>query len=509
MTQTRGILRDVFLKIIGLGHAKYIQEDVHRMNFFKNVNKWFYAFVIAVVLLIAAVVVAVVLGVGSQGQVPEATPPAEGVETGIYYYDLEMGELQLALSGGNKFSLTGPGYNTSGEYTVNGSEITLDFFKDEEGTATATLDGETLTLTLGDAVMTFKKKVSFTVSYNTNGGGVVKDAYVVNGRTAPKPADPEKDGFVFLGWYADEGLKTPFDFAATLITADTMLYARWVEVVPGTPEYTVHFELGYEGAEAMDDATTIGGKVYNIVPPTREGYVFNGWFTSAYGDGSKLTAEFTEDTVLTADTTVYAVWSAEGAKLPSPKVTVTATSVKWNAVVGASAYKLKVTAPDGSVLYEETLGATTKNVDFSQFSAGDYVIEVYAVSNKTENNSDPAARYYRNKALDQVTGFTVIDGTLIFNSVKNAERYLITIVCGNEGHVHTDYDNGKSTNYYFGNCTMRKGGILFTVTAVAEGYAESVSATFAYERALEPVSGLTYDKASDAFVWNPVANAIY
>ena len=326
------------------------------MNFFKNVNKWFYAFAIATVLLIAAVVVAVVLGVGSQGKVPDSTPPTEGAETGIYYYDLEMGELQLALSGGNKFSLTGPGYNTSGEYTVNGTEITLDFIKDEEGTATAILDGDTLVLTLGDSVMTFLKKVSFTVSYNTNGGGVVGDAYVVNGKPAPKPADPEKDGFIFLGWYADEGLKTPFDFAATLIKADTMLYARWAEVVPGAPEYTVHFDLGYEGANALPDATTIGGKLYGLTTPTREGYVFGGWFTSMYGDGEKLTAEFTEETVLTSDVTLYAVWSAEGSKLPAPKVTVTATSVKWNSVVGAASYKLKITAPDGNVLFEETLG---------------------------------------------------------------------------------------------------------------------------------------------------------
>ena len=124
----------------------------------KNVNKWFYAFLGTVIALIIAIVIAIVLGVAPRNETPPVSQPSEGVETGIYYYDLEMGELQLSLNSGNKFSLTGPGYNTSGEYTVNGNDITLDFIKDEDGTATAVLNGDTLELTIGESVMTFLKK---------------------------------------------------------------------------------------------------------------------------------------------------------------------------------------------------------------------------------------------------------------------------------------------------------------------------------------------------------------
>ncbi len=480
------------------------------LNFLKNVNKWFYAFVGAVAALIVAIVIAVILGVMPQNDTPPVTQPSEGVETGIYYYDLEMGELQLSLNSGNKFSLTGPGYNTSGEYTVNGNDITLDFIKDEDGTATAVLNGDTLQLTIGESVMTFLKKINYTVSYNTNGGGVINDTYVINGKLAVKPNDPVKDGYVFLGWYADMELKTPFDFMTTLIKTDTMIYARWVEKTVGQPEYTVSFDLGYEGAEPLPEIPTIGGKVYMVNAPVRQGYTFEGWFVSMYEDGQKLTYEYTEDITLSENTTLYAVWSVAGTdKLPAPKVSISATSIKWNAVVGASAYKLKVTEPDGTVLFDETLGATTKNVNFAQLAEGDYIVEVSAVANKTENSSDTATRYYRNKALGRVSNFTVIDGTLIFNAVRNAEKYLITVECGNAGHNHTLYDNGKSTNYYFANCTMQKGGIKFTVTAVAEGYASSVSKTFVYERVLGPVTNVVYDKNDDAFNWDPVPNAAH
>jgi len=480
------------------------------LNFFKNVNKWFYAFLGTTLALIAAVVVAVVLGVGANNDAPPVIQPSEGPETGIYYYDLEMGELQLSLNSGNQFSLTGPGYNASGVYTVNGSDIALDFLKDEDGTATAIIDGDTLKVTLGESVMTFLKKVSYIVSYHSNGGSIIADAYVVNGKPADKPADPTKDGFAFLGWYADEELKTPFDFITTLITADTTIYARWVEKVANRVEYTATFDLGYEGAEALPEVTTIGGKLYNLASPTRDGYNFEGWFISTYGESDKLTYQYTEDITLTENTTLFAIWSVAGTdKLPAPNVSVTATSIKWNSVIGASAYKLKVTDPEGSVLYDETLGATTKNINFEQFAAGDFTIEVTAVSNKSENNSEAAVRYFRNKALDRVSNFTVVDGILIFNAVRNAEKYLITVECGNPGHNHALYDNGKSTNFNFSNCTMQKGGIKFTVTAVAEGYAESISKTFAYERALDPVVSIIYDKAEDAFIWDSVPFAAY
>ena len=49
---------------------------------------------------------------------------------------------------------------------------------------------------------------------------------VVHGNTATAPADPEKDGYMFIGWELNDEL---FDFAA-LITGNTTLTAAWEEV---------------------------------------------------------------------------------------------------------------------------------------------------------------------------------------------------------------------------------------------------------------------------------------
>ena len=53
---------------------------------------------------------------------------------------------------------------------------------------------------------------------------------VPNGTTVEAPADPEKDGYTFLGWYTDDGNLFDFD---TPITADITLTAKF-EPATGT-----------------------------------------------------------------------------------------------------------------------------------------------------------------------------------------------------------------------------------------------------------------------------------
>ena len=477
------------------------------LKFLKNVNKWFYAFAIALILCIAAAVTAIVIGLNSQPEpLPEA--PKEGPETGVYYYDVEQDEIVLSLNSGNKFTFAGPNLNKSGEYTVSGDTITFDFSKDEDGTASATIENDTLKVTLNGSTLTFLKKVNYTVKYDTDGGSAIADAVVINGKPAVKPDDPVKDGFVFIGWYADSAFKAPFDFDATPVKADTTVYARWAEKSVGTTEYTVSFDQGYEGAPALEAMSTIGGKLYGVPAPEREGYIFAGWFVSMYEDGDKLTAAYTDDTVFTANTTLFAVWDAEGGdKLNAPLVTVTGTTARWNAVAGAVSYKITVTSPDGTELVSKNVGEVMYQIDFGTMPAGDYTVQVTAIASDSAKSSEPAVRYYKNKALDRVSDFQVVNGIFIFNAVENAEKYFITIECGNANHNHTLFDNGNSTTYNFANCTMKDGGIKFTVVASANGYADSVSEVFSYEKKLSAISGVVYKEGVDAFVWDFVKDA--
>jgi len=66
-----------------------------------------------------------------------------------------------------------------------------------------------------------------TVTFNTNGGGTITSQTIDKGDKATAPANPTKDGFVFLGWYTTQDFTgDPFDFN-TAINANITLYAKW------------------------------------------------------------------------------------------------------------------------------------------------------------------------------------------------------------------------------------------------------------------------------------------
>ena len=468
-------------------------------------GKWFYAFVAMTVLFAAAAVLAIVFALQPK---PEENPTIpEGKETGIYYYEVEDDEIILTLNSGNKFTIAGREYNKSGEYTVSGDTLSLDFAIDEDGTATASLLGDTLKLSLGESVMSFLRKTEYTVSFYTDGGTVPPALTVVNGRRATQPADPKKENAVFVGWYKDAALTVPYDFTSEVIKENTTIYARFTPTELGASEYVADFNLGYEGAPEIPAIKTLGGRLFGVTAPEREGYTFGGWFISMYDDGERLSYAYTDDTVLTSDTTLFAVWvESDTDKLASPLVSVSESGIRWGKVDKATGYRISVTAPDGTVIVDnESLGTTAKSLDFGLLDAGEYVISVTAVA--TGKTSEPTLRYYANKSLDRAGGFRVIDGVLVWTEVENAEKYLITVDCGDDSHNHTLFDNSTSTIYNFNSCKMQKGGIRFTVTAMAAGYASSTSRTFVYERALEPVDVIIYDEARDAFVWETVKDA--
>ncbi|HAQ57394.1 MAG TPA: hypothetical protein DCR44_08440, partial [Acholeplasmatales bacterium] len=71
-----------------------------------------------------------------------------------------------------------------------------------------------------------------TVSFETNGGTEVASIEVENGRkiTAGAPVTTKDDGSEFVGWFKDDGtFADPWDFQIDIVTADVVLYAKWIK----------------------------------------------------------------------------------------------------------------------------------------------------------------------------------------------------------------------------------------------------------------------------------------
>lgn len=151
-------------------------------------------------------------------------------------------------------------------------------------------------------------KISVVFDVNYDGGQSITE-YVGNGAKVSAPeTDPVRDGYAFLGWYiaADSATKFNFDVA---IAADTTIYARW--------GYEVVFNMNYDGAASNTQVINVGEKANApATNPTREGFLFTGWFTTAACE-----TPFNFNEIITSKTVIYAGWKEVAADVTIYDVT--------------------------------------------------------------------------------------------------------------------------------------------------------------------------------------------
>ena len=124
---------------------------------------------------------------------------------------------------------------------------------------------------------------TFTVTFNTQGGSIVAAQKVEKGKTAAEPAEPEKSGNLFMGWYLSgnpENLNEPFAFAATPINADTTLYAAWMDLTDTDGDLLVdelEKQYGTDINEQDTDGDTVSDYIEVVVlgtdPLKKDGYL--------------------------------------------------------------------------------------------------------------------------------------------------------------------------------------------------------------------------------------------
>ncbi|MFV0528533.1 MAG: InlB B-repeat-containing protein, partial [Lachnospiraceae bacterium] len=155
----------------------------------------------------------------------------------------------------------------------------------------------------------------FTVTYQANGGKIGTASKVTKtvtyGKKYAVPANPKRTNYTFQGWYTAKTGGTKVTKNTTVkLTKNQTLYAHWKAkstVVAGA-KFTVTYNAGagkIGKVQEIDKKVTNGKKYVLPANPTRDRYVFQGWYTSVSG-GKKTTKSTTVQ--LTKNQTLYAQW---------------------------------------------------------------------------------------------------------------------------------------------------------------------------------------------------------
>lgn len=151
-----------------------------------------------------------------------------------------------------------------------------------------------------------------TVTFDSKGGSSVTSIEGTASHYVPtKPADPEKAGCVFLGWFTDEACTQAFDWTSE-VTKHITLYAGWQETVT-THTCTLRYDAN-GGTDAPADDTYVSESTdahaftVSSPVPSRDGYRFTGWSDTADATVAVYKAGDSVPVACDGTRTVYAVW---------------------------------------------------------------------------------------------------------------------------------------------------------------------------------------------------------
>lgn len=244
---------------------------------------------------------------------------------------------------------------------------------------------------------------SYKVSFEGNGGtftanrnwtGSYSEDVQSGYRVSAEIANPTRDGYTFAGWFDEDGNAWN---ASTVITGSVTYYAKWDA---NSYELTLYANGGAyaDGSDVKvypaSETTPIG----NVEIPTREGYVFRGWYTRADG-GERV--EFETTSTLDKDTILYAHWTEA-----VYQVTYQGQDFSWT---------------NKNVKYGSTVKAPTSS---------NYDIEGYTITG-----------WYTTRTYDEGTEWNFAEDTVTQNTVLYAkyEAKAFTITFDANGGVGAQY----------------------------------------------------------------------
>lgn len=173
------------------------------------------------------------------------------------------------------------------------------FYKDSDGTerefdANTVVSGEMEVYAKWSVIVNY-----YTLTYVSNGGTEYAPERYVYGTVVELDKVPVREGYAFTGWFADETLTEKID--SIRMNYFKTVYAGWEKE---KAEFTLTY-VSNGGTEYAPETYAEGTVVALDKLPTREGYVFTGWYADETLKQAVTSVE------MTSNKTVYAGWKGE------------------------------------------------------------------------------------------------------------------------------------------------------------------------------------------------------
>ena len=351
-----------------------------------------------------------------------------------------------------------------------------------------------------------KDGVTFTITFDTQGGSEVKPITIAEGATITLPSNPTKEGYIFDGWYLSDEFIEKFNATQT-ISSDITVYAKWKEI-NSEDEYSVIFNLNY-GTDNIVEKTTENHLITYV--PVRAGFKFNGWYYSdGYVEdvGYVLTEKYDVSVPVSQNGLIlYAEWvdaSTDSRQLASPTISCNGTFLSWNAIQGAEKYELKFYLGKNHIKTYNTTN-TSVNIDQIGIDAGTYTLKARSIGDGISHiNSVETTKYISYKVLLPVSGaqIDVETSILSWSEANNARTYTIYI---------DDVEYGSTYSNSYDLSKLNAGQYIIKIVASRQGYTSS-NATFTLvkSRLLTPtikIERQPNDNYSSKISWSAIYNA--
>jgi uncharacterized repeat protein (TIGR02543 family) len=269
---------------------------------------------------------------------------------------------------GGTGSMSSQSANTSTALTLNSFTMTGYTFTGwntaANGSGTSYANGASYDFTANITLYAQWTINTYTVTFNSNGGSAVSPITGVEYNTAVGllPADPTKTGYTFGGWFTDNGTFANAFTAASIVTDDITVHAKWTAIT-----FTLTYNAGAGGSITGETSQTVSygesGSEVTATPTT--GYSFVSWsdgVTSASRTDQNVTANLTVTANFTIACTAPSIIAS-----PSDQTLCEGSSASFASTAGgdpAPSLQWQVSM-DGGANWADMAGKTTSPLTFA------------------------------------------------------------------------------------------------------------------------------------------------